>query len=201
MNQKKRIKTIAFSAFIIINIIAFMFASFTFAKYSQTESVEDKIVFEDFNVSIDKINGLDLAALRSSGKMDQNGVVTLTKDEYKKFSLSIKYQGKGKSYIRIMVQESWINYAGGIQTVVFSKPSNFQMANGFFDNRSHDGFLYSVKPTYNESNAERVIPVISGITTNPTNGIDTTHVKIIVTIDAVQYNRYKALWNISEIPH
>lgn len=207
MNTRLLIRKSTFIIFLMVNIVLLTLVSITLAKYTQKKNIVDNLVFEDFDASIYKINGFDLSELKNNGKLDSNGVITLTRAEYENFSLSIKYKGKGKSFIRILISESWSNRADDVQTVVPAGLSNYTFENvldKIHDNRVTDGYLYLEGPTNNNSTAsndERIINVISGATAIPLGEYTSTQVKIIIKIDAVQYNRYKALWNITDLPY
>lgn len=196
MKKKKSIKPILFKSFIMLNIVAAIFASLTLAKYIDTSNVKDTVTLEHFDIDLSN----EFTASFNGKKA--NGIITLTKEEYEEgFYLSLKYIGNGKSYIRVLVEESWISTAGGIETVVFSGLPAYEFASGglygIHDNRTGDGYIYIKGPTYGDN----VIPVIASAKYNPpADGTIADRVKIIIRIDAVQYNRYKAVWRMTELP-
>ena len=185
---------------IAANIAALICISYSLAKYVAAEPVSENITFEDFDVLVDKVNNLDKASLLSAGKIDGNGVITLTRSEYMNLSVFIKQKGKGKSCVRIRIEETWVKM-DSTTSVVFSESHSYLSAPDIFDNTGTDGYLYVegiVNATDNDNYTS--IPVITGIASGGSAPTNATHVRLAIHLDAVQFNRYKVIWNMSNLP-
>lgn len=194
--KKKPIIFILIVSLLVLNGVLGMNASYVLAKYVDDSVAVDEIQSQYFDVRY----VFPFTA-------DSSGVFTLTEAEYSSgFNLSVEYKGLGKSYIRILIQESWIyEDASGTQTVVMASGiSTYTPASSdIVDNRPADGYVYIKGPTNTGSDTVyTTIPVITGAT-KPAfpAGTTVTHVKISIKVDAVQYNRYEQFWGPGSLPY
>ena len=196
---KIKVKYIAVS---VICIICSALIGVTMAKYIFTKEGTPVTELGDFNITYSITPNVE--------KDTKEQTYTMTYEEYKDFTLDVKYTGKGSAFMRVRVVEEWYgeNDDGEFEKIVPSTLSEYNFGvdttdtenGGVFDNRSVDGYLY-IKKLFTVDDNGQTIHIITKAQKNQTHDtIETKQVKIHITIDTVQFNRYRELWNIDNLP-
>ena len=141
--------------------------------------------------------------------VDANGNLVNKADSNKKlsdYSFKIVQEGNGVAFTRVRVSQEWVvldtngNVTQRLQGE-YNLPFVIADEAKFFDNRFNDGYV-DYKGAF-PANGEAV--VFSGFNTAnfDTSVIDTEDnitLRIDVTVDAVQFNRYQQFWGIETLP-
>lgn len=182
MGIKKQLKPILLPLLAVLTAITVTMIAPILAKYADSGTIEGDATLEYFDVDVET----------TGGATDSNGIVTLDLSDYSNFSLTLNYDGDGKAFVRVLIETSWIEVAGSIQTVLTASTSNalaYTYGTTFKD--IGDGYLYM-----GPLSGTQTIPFISGITgANAPSGA--THVKLSIKVEAVQYNRTDAFWGLT----
>ena len=159
------------------------------------------------------------------GTMSQNTDKTISVDVVDtnapnyigKLRVDAKYKGRGQAYIRLKMIQQWTDENGIILQSNVLLPYNISTPytgtsgpqSAWFDNRPDDYCLYYAQKLTSLENETYVnIPVIIA-DPNPTQFAaklaavvprGTVNLKIAITLEAVQVNRYPQFWGIERLP-
>ena len=131
-----------------------------------------------------------------------------------KLRVNALYTGRGKAYLRVKMIQQWTDAGGTVLNtnvllpfVVSSPylPDDTGDQNKWFDNRLDDYcFYYAAKISSSANGTYDTIPVIvAGLDTDRLAAVipgGTVTLKIAVTLEAVQVNRYPQFWGIDTLP-
>lgn len=198
--KKIKIKYIAVS---VICIIFSALIGVTMAKYIFSKDGTPVTELGDFTITY-SITPSDIT------KDSEEQTYTMTYEEYKNFTLDVKYTGKGSAFMRVRVVEELYgeNDDGDLEKIVPSTLSEYTFgvdptdteSGGVFDNRSVDGYMY-IKKLFTVDDNGQIFHIITKSQKDQTHDdIEAKTVKIHITIDTVQFNRYRELWNIDSLP-
>lgn len=136
-------------------------------------------------------------------KVDSNGNLVNKNDNTKKvsdYSFRAVQEGNGVAFTRVRISQEWVKSDGTRLQGEYNLPFELATNDKLFDNRFNDGFVY-YKGAFPLSNDGVVI--FSGF---DTANFDTSAIpadvtlRIDVTVDAVQFNRYQQFWGIDALP-
>lgn len=196
--DKKQLFIKLFLCFIAINAVVGIYASISLAKYAGSSDSGGAVQVGNFEIQPSlKVNGMNLLP-------ESDGTYLVNIWDYGSLVFEIDYYGMGKSYLRVRVDETWLFMPGdGTQTVLYYEPSPSYAMSGMYDNRDDDGYLYHWgELSATNHSASIKIPVFQ-YPNYQLSGHNTefpTHVRIMIKVDAVQFNRYKDVWNIPKLP-
>lgn len=206
MKNKKLIAIL--SVFMCILCVIGIGVGVTIAKYKTSTSGSLSTQLHDFNVTFefkytDDETGTE-QTITASDLQNSNGLLRLSLTEYDTLKVNTIYYGMGKCYYRFRIKESWQHLHDGVTEMITPKQlSDYTLADGLYDNRSDDGFIYSGVLTGESDSSVQTFNVI----TSCTKGLDaadlldeadvSTFVDIMFEIDAVQWNRAKVMWRLS----
>lgn len=129
-------------------------------------------------------------------------------DKFETLSMDISYQGKARTYMRFKFDTSWYHIKNGREELIFHKYPEYTFNDqlSIYNNQQKDNYIYFENVIDTGSEAETVYPVITSVRDlgdfqDPiTNTDQSTNVRIYITVDCVQYNRAKVLWNMTRFP-
>lgn len=134
--------------------------------------------------------------------VDSNGNLVNKNDTNKKlsdYSFKAVQTGNGVAFIRVRISQEWVTSDGKRLQGEYNLPFELAANDKLFDNRFNDGFVY-YKGAF-PANGEAVI--FSGFDTANFNTSvidDNVTLRIDITVDAVQFNRYQQFWGIDTLP-
>lgn len=135
--------------------------------------------------------------------VDNSGNLVNKSDNTKKltdYSFKAVQDGNGVAFARIRVSQEWLKSDGTRLQGEYNLPFIVAESDKLFDNRFNDGFVY-YKGAFPLS--DNGVVVFSGFDTAnfDTSAIpDGVTLRIDVTVDAVQFNRYQQFWGIDALP-
>lgn len=133
--------------------------------------------------------------LNNSGEL-----VTSSGKKLSDYSFKAVQTGNGVAFTRVRISQEWIASDGTRLQGEYNLPFIVAESDKLFDNRFNDGYVY-YKGAFPLSNDGVV--VFSGF---DTANFDTSAIpsdvtlRIDVTVDAVQFNRYQQFWGIDALP-
>lgn len=209
MERKTLLKSKLAVVLTMFTVFSIVLMVFVLAKYIDSPNVAGDVNLEDFDVELVYIGDYTVDSTGS-------GVITLTPEQYKAFSLSVEKTGKGWAYARVVIDVSWVKQETTTEdgsavttgTVVISEAGTLQTAVGIKENTDTDGSTrYYVNKRLEDPETEPVKVIDTGTAYNAIpNDIATdiansaTYVaKLSIKVEAVQYNRIKTLWDIEPI--
>jgi|GEM_PF-1619765 len=211
MEKKTHNKSNWIIVFILLNMIVLIVTVFVvFGKYTEApKTVEGDVYLEDFEVALVPMIGNSEV---SDSKIAEDGtiILDLSLAEYAKFTLDLKYSGKGKSYVRVLIEESWIykNTDAITWVLIANSASTFNLGSNMNTTNKTPGTYLYVKDTIpdaislNDNDRISIIDSVSPATvTGAVNGsnVSATHVKLSIKLEAVQYNRAAAIWGSTPV--
>jgi len=174
--MKKRL--IPIIIFILITIIL---TAIVYAVFSRNNNANVDLTLGGFKVS---------GEIQGAGSPTENGIYQINRVNVDDIRLDLICEGEGWHYIRVKIDETWLDDSGNIYIV---KPSTLTFGSGFevYDNRAIDGYLY-IKDMID---TPQTIEFIKKLELNPFNdSASITKLELIVKIEAVQFNRAKEHW-------
>lgn len=187
MAIKKIGKSKIFIIIALLSIVVLSIAIYVFSKYMNDKTITGEVVLEDFAVEL--VPMLNNTALT----VEDDGTILLSATDYEDFILNLKYTGDGKSYIRVLVEESWISIdADGTETVVISPGAgDFDFGIEIKEGKS-DSYLYVNKVVQRDKTISVIEDVdLSAFSSALTSSI---YVRLSIKVEAVQYNRIIEKW-------
>jgi len=176
---------------VMLTVVTLVITVFILAKYTGEVKVEGNAELQSFDVN--------LHVASESSEIDEDGVVMLTPEQYEKFKLEVEKTGDGWAYIRVLVKESWIyTDSDSIETVLITTGGVLQYNDTVGGLDTNNNYFY-VNGIVKESQSITIINS-SGSTVNslptdiPSSSLADYKVKLSIKVEAIQYNRRKALW-------
>ncbi len=177
----------------------------TNAKYVNADDTSMSAELMDFDIGFTlEYSSVGTQHTVTSGELaDSHGVTRLTADEYGTLKMLVDYTGEGKCCYRFRLTESWQHTENGRDIITPKELSDYTLAEGLYDNRSDDGYIYACSALSGTSTSFEVI-------TGCTPGEDAADliseddgsefVDISVELEAVQWNRAKEIWGFTQFP-
>lgn len=181
---------------------------FTYAKYKRNETgvIEGKL--HDFAVTfsfsyVDDDTGIR-QTLQAEDLSGTHGLLRLSLTEYDTLQVNTVYTGCGRCMYRFRMIESWQHIAdGGTERITPKALSTYVLDTSLYDNRSDDGYIYSgILSGANDNSVltcQAITACMQGL--DATDLLDeadvSTFVDIAFELDAVQWNRAKVMWRLS----
>lgn len=133
--------------------------------------------------------------LNTSGEL-----VTSSGKKLSDYSFKAVQSGNGVAFTRVRISQEWVKADGTRLQGEYNLPFIVAENNKLFDNRFNDGFVYyaGAFPLSDDG-----VEVFSGF---DTSNFDTSAIpsdvtlRIDITVDAVQFNRYQQFWGIDTLP-
>lgn len=131
---------------------------------------------------------------------DNGKLVTSGGTEISSYRFKAVQSGNGVAFTRVRISQEWLKSDGTRLQGEYNLPFTVAENNKLFDNRFNDGFVYyaGAFPT-----GDKGVEIFSGF---DTANFDTSAIpsgvtlRIDVTVDAVQFNRYQQFWGIDTLP-
>lgn len=185
---------------------------YTLAKYASDNWVGGNITLEEFyavaRLYYEDENGARQEVTINPDSELRNSYIELTVKEFETLTVDIEYTGKAKTYCRFKLDLSWIQYVEDSGTgertaeLIPHKYPECTYDDIVYDNVAKDGWFY-IKETLEN---DRTINAITGISPSEdlydkiNDSDQSEYVRVLATVDCVQYNRVSALWNMNSLP-
>lgn len=134
---------------------------------------------------------------------DKNGLYTLSLDSSDdnyigNLRLNVIHKGYGKSYVRVKMSVQWTMPDGTVtQNVVLP----YKFANDWYDNRGEDYCVYYTKSSgLFDSYDKSIITGFDADSFNSETLTTSATAKVSITVESVQANRYRQIWQIDSLP-
>ena len=187
--SKKKLLTLL----VMLTAVSLSITVFILAKYTGEIKAEGEAKLQSFDVS--------LYVSPNSATIDDNGIVELTPQEYQEFKLEVNKTGDGWAYIRVLIEESWIyTDSDSIEIVKITAGGELQYNDAVGEPDTNDDYFLVKdivkKPTKTitivdgSGNTKNSLPGDISFSENP----EDYKVKLSIKLEAIQYNRRKALW-------
>lgn len=192
----------------VLTVIAVLFAGYSFTTAWITGTLLNPVRFAslgdfeaDVNVTFGGAPAAQDAVLGtiavSFNPADENYIGNLR--------ASVTFSGTGVAFMRVKMIAEWqINGMGQQASVsipfVIDDDAVTGNTNKWYDNRANDYCVY-----YTSAPSAGTVQLITGFDTSAFdiasyNGIEGLTLKLAFTVDAVQFNRYKQIWEIDSLP-
>lgn len=176
------------------------------AKYGSAEDANYSAELQDFDVgfTLKYMSGGTEHSVSAGDLAASHGTVRLTLEEYSTLSVDVDYTGGGKCYYRFKMDESWQHHDNTLDKDVLTdvQPSTYHLAEGNFDNRDFDGYIYSINPLKDTSRSFTLIESVEK-GADAADLIDKINdasqfVDITFTMESVQWNRASEVWKLTK---
>ncbi len=192
-----------------------------------TAGLTVSVVFSRFTSDLQESTQIDIKEFYAAARLytqDQQGqkveiplhtegglqYYDLTIDQLQDLKMDLSYIGSARTRLRFKLDISWFKYvtADGEQKeqLIFHKYPLLQLPDQIYNNVERDNWIYVKDILQSDETTEITIPAIlsfedQGDLEDPVSQNDiSTHIRIFVTIDCVQFNRALALWKIDRFP-
>ncbi|MBQ8133294.1 MAG: hypothetical protein IJ192_02615 [Clostridia bacterium] len=181
---------------------------FTLSKFMSDEETDATVTLEDFS-AVARVylkNGNEVTI-----EKDDNGnqYVEVDRDDLDGASLTIEYTGNAKTYCRFKLSYSWyreidIDNDGEKekQLVPYVYPTYEYDDEVIYDNTKKDSWFYIMNMMEEPQTVEGITKITLGeALSDPVEpGDAATKIRLLVTVDCVQFNRVSALWKMNTLP-
>lgn len=109
-------------------------------------------------------------------------------------------EGNGVAFTRVRVSQEWVKSDGTRLQGEYNLPFVVAESDKLFDNRFNDGFVYYKGAFPSNDNGVVVFSGFDSANFDASAIPDGVTLRIDITVDAVQFNRYQQFWGIEALP-
>ncbi len=151
-----------------------------------------------------QLQDFDYAIAVTGATVNQGEGIVFNEDNISSISdvrVGITQKGNGVAYMRVKISQEWLLTDGSRLQSELNLP--FELSDDFYDNRSVDGYIY-YKGTMVPGQEYQLITGFDEASFDATafdnDAYKGLQLKVDVLVDAVQFNRYEAIWGLDSLP-
>ncbi len=189
-------------------LVAVAVGIFTLSKYLSDEEADTTVTLEDFS-AVARVYLKNGEEVKITKDADQKQYVEIDRNDLDGARVEIEYSGNAKTYCRFKLSYSWYREVDvdndGVkekQLVPYVFPVYEYDEELIYDNTKYDGWFYIKNMMEKTETIEGIQTIKLGdpLSDPVVPGDEATKIRLLVTVDCVQFNRVSALWKMNTLP-